>query len=276
MSKTKDGAKAKARKAEMVEEKQNNGQRSVTQVKNILKSVLEGESSQVILQASLALAMSVSEDRPVSEGLVPDAENLADIEDQHIYRALVERLYLRAALEMARNHEDRVLLLNQQPYGPGPTIVMLAVEGGEWALVHELLALGADPSQPGGDGATVFHSAIVGNSEGYLPDELIDAFKAAGASPNTPDREGMTPLDLAADIERIDCIAKLIEIGADVSASGIKPALLPALLAEHGYGDLAARLASAKTESSKAATAGKRTKTEQGVKKAKSARKKGK
>jgi hypothetical protein len=276
MSKKRNLAKSNAREAGMANGTQNDGHRSVAQVKNILESVLQGESSQVILQASLALAMSVSDDQPLSEARAPDAGNLGDFEDQHIYRALVERLYLRAAIEMARNHEDRVLLLNLRPFEADPTILMLAVERGEWALVRELIELGVDPSEPGGDGSTVFHSAIVGNNEGYLPDELIDVFKAAGASPNTPDRDGMTPLDFAADMERIDCIAKLIEIGADVNASGIKPALLPALLAEHGYGDLAARLVSTKSKSSKAGPAGKRSRTGSGVKDAKRARKNGK
>lgn len=88
----------------------------------------------------------------------------------------------------------------------------------QWALLSRnvqgmqgLLEAGADPGQPGIDGATAVHLAAMANDATYLTVLL-----ARGADPNTPNgRTGAVPLVSAIRGNRHEQFAMLLRAGAD-------------------------------------------------------------
>jgi uncharacterized protein len=123
----------------------------------------------------------------------------------------------------------------------------------EWALLQQskpgmnaLLDAGANPSKPGMDGDTVLHLAARANDPGYLkllldrgadpnaPNGVTqsppidaalmnpqnDAFElllAHHADPNRADRMGDTPLHVAAQVHKSQCVLDLLKAGANPS-----------------------------------------------------------
>lgn len=121
----------------------------------------------------------------------------------------------------------------------------------QWALLRQskpamgaLLAAGANPSEPGLGGDTVLHLAAKANDISYLKlllehgadvnaphgitqappiDAALmnpqnDAFElllAHHADPNRPDRMGDTPLHIAAQVHKPQCVLALLKAGAD-------------------------------------------------------------
>ena len=121
----------------------------------------------------------------------------------------------------------------------------------EWALLQQskpaltaLLAAGANPSQPGTGGKTVLHLAAEANDPSYLQlllqhgadpnapngvtqappidaalmnmsDTPFNLLLQYHADPNRADRMGDTPLHVAAEVHKTECILKLLAVGAD-------------------------------------------------------------
>jgi len=133
------------------------------------------------------------------------------------------------------------------PNGKGDRDVNLL----EWALLQQsprgmsaLLDSGANPSIAGVGGATVLHMAAMANDPEYLrilldhgadanaphgktgeaplaaalmnPDSRpFDLLLAHHADPNRTDKLGNTPLHVAAEVHKPDCVMRLLEAGAD-------------------------------------------------------------
>jgi len=135
------------------------------------------------------------------------------------------------------------------PNGTGDRDVTLL----EWSLLQQsprgmaaLLDGGADAARPGVGGATVLHMAAMANDVVYLrtlldhgadanaahgktgeaplaaalmnPDDAaFDLLLARHADPNRGDRLGNTPLHVAAEVHKPECVLRLLEAGADAA-----------------------------------------------------------
>ncbi|MEP7044365.1 MAG: ankyrin repeat domain-containing protein [Dokdonella sp.] len=151
-------------------------------------------------------------------------------------------------------HVRLLITRGADPNGKGDRDVNLL----EWSLLQQsargmtaLLDGGADPAQPGVGGATVLHMAAMANDIVYLrtlldhgadpntphgttgapplsaalmnPDgAAFDLLLAHHADPNRADRLGNTPLQVAAEVHKPDCVLRLLESGADAGHRNLR------------------------------------------------------
>lgn len=114
-------------------------------------------------------------------------------------RGEIRRLAARNPAALAARGDKNVTLLEWAVFNQSP-------EG-----LDELLALGADPSQPGVDGSTVVHLAAMARDPAYL-----ETLLARGADPNVEHAHtGAAPLAAALMGERAIQFRRLLVAGAD-------------------------------------------------------------
>jgi uncharacterized protein len=89
-----------------------------------------------------------------------------------------------------------------------------AVMRGDLAAARALIMKGADVNAHQGDGATALHWAVYRDSV-----EAVDMLVRAGAK-SSPNREGMTPLAMAALFGNPQIVDRLLKAGADAKALG--------------------------------------------------------
>ena len=89
-----------------------------------------------------------------------------------------------------------------------------AVMRGDLAAARALIQKGSDVNAPQGDNATALHWAVYRDSV-----EAVDMLVRAGAK-SSPNREGMTPLAMAALFGNPQVVDRLLKAGADAKAIG--------------------------------------------------------
>ena len=79
-------------------------------------------------------------------------------------------------------------------------------------MFRQILAAGADPDMPDGDGNTLLHAAVESGRA-----EVLQVLLDAGAEPNVPDQYGNAPLRYAAVKEYgdVEVLRVLLDGGAD-------------------------------------------------------------
>jgi uncharacterized protein len=88
--------------------------------------------------------------------------------------------------------------------------LMAAVKSGDAATIRAILKAGANPNAPAPDGLTPLHLAV------HLDNfEIVDLLLKAGANPSTLTRYNIAPLTLAAENGNAGMIDRLLEAGAD-------------------------------------------------------------
>ncbi len=91
----------------------------------------------------------------------------------------------------------------------GDSLLILLVRDGDLTGVRREISRGAEIEHFGSEQWTALDEAVV---RGNLP--IVKVLLAAGANPNLANKEGTTPLMLAARHSKADCIRSLLEAGA--------------------------------------------------------------
>jgi hypothetical protein len=177
-----------------------------------------------------------------------------DLDDSEIYASLLNRGYLMAAFNMANDAEDGDLL----GYGmdaDGWPILLLAAAQGEYDLIEDLVDAGVACDATTAEGSTVFH-VIAGSADDPPGHDILRKLVAHGANPDEADAFGTLPIEEAAAKGNLLAVARLIEIGADVTATDLNAGELAKTLEAAGFNE-AARLITSKAKSpAKAKTPG--------------------
>ena len=104
----------------------------------------------------------------------------------------------------------------------GPSLLQGAIEAFRPEGVDWLLAHGVSADEPDGDGRTPLHHHLVSRNQSSLsPDQLssqlkiADALLKAHANPNLPDRQGQTPLVIAAFQGWVPGVERLLQSGGN-------------------------------------------------------------
>ena len=103
----------------------------------------------------------------------------------------------------------------------GPSLLQAAMkafrpDGVDWLLAH-----GVSADEPDGDGRTPLHHLVSRNQSSLSPDQLssqlkiADALLKAHANPNLPDRQGQTPLVIAAFQGWVPGVERLLQSGGN-------------------------------------------------------------
>jgi ankyrin repeat protein len=103
----------------------------------------------------------------------------------------------------------------------GPSLLQAAMkafrpDGVDWLLAH-----GVSADEPDGDGRTPLHHLVFRNQSSLSPDQLssqlkiADALLKAHANPNRPDRQGQTPLVIAAFEGWVPGVERLLQSGGN-------------------------------------------------------------
>ena len=122
------------------------------------------------------------------------------------------------AAELGSGHGPTIAALLEAGADPqvrdrdGSPPLHTAAETGDPQLVSRLLELGADPNEPGWRGRTALHAAAWGPSAVVL--QLLDA----GADADARDRDGWSPLHVAARADDLATLSALMDAGAEVDA----------------------------------------------------------
>ncbi len=99
------------------------------------------------------------------------------------------------------------------------------IVGGDVKQLEQALRNGADPNSLNTDGTSALQWAIVGSGETGTVYGQVKALLTAGANPNQPDRQGMTPMHSAALHGSEAVMDALISLGGDpnISTAGQTP-----------------------------------------------------
>jgi ankyrin repeat protein len=103
----------------------------------------------------------------------------------------------------------------------GPSLLQAAMEAFRPEGVDWLLAHGVSADEPDGDGRTPLHHLVSRNQSFLSPDQLssqlkiADALLKAHANPNRPDRQGQTPLVIAASQGWVPGVERLLQSGGN-------------------------------------------------------------
>ena len=107
-----------------------------------------------------------------------------------------------------------------------------AVMRGDLAAARALIQKGSDVNAPQGDKATALHWAVYRDSV-----EAVDMLVRAGAK-SSANREGMTPLAMAALFGNPQIVDRLLEAGADAKALGPNGESMMMFAARNGNTDV--------------------------------------
>jgi ankyrin repeat protein len=97
--------------------------------------------------------------------------------------------------------------------GGGKTVLMIAAELGDLALLNTLLATGVDVNAPADDGLTALHFAIHPDAKLQFLQRLLDH----GASPTAATSRGHTPLHYSVTASHVVGMKLLLRAGADIN-----------------------------------------------------------
>jgi len=99
------------------------------------------------------------------------------------------------------------------------SLVHVAASGGNVKALRYLLRLGLKAQDEDGEGDTPLHYAVrqrwLASIEGGL--DVMDTLVDAGLHPDTPNGDGLTPLQLAVSLHRTSAALRLLRLGADPS-----------------------------------------------------------
>ena len=125
-----------------------------------------------------------------------------------------------------------VILSISAGIGAAGSDVANAIERGDVAAARALVQKGADVNAPQGDGATALHWAVYRDSV-----EAVDMLMRAGAK-SAANREGMTPLAMAALYGDPRIVDRLLKGGADAKALGPNGESMVMFAARNGNPDV--------------------------------------
>lgn len=99
----------------------------------------------------------------------------------------------------------------------GDTPLMVAVRTGFERSINKLVAAGADITKQNPNGESALHTALIESQNG-IAEALASALQIRGVNPDTlQDKDGNTPLHLAARSDATAVMEKLLESGADIN-----------------------------------------------------------
>src|ERR1041384_6598313 len=99
--------------------------------------------------------------------------------------------------------------------GAGPSEIASAAERGDLAAIRALIAKKVDVNAAQPDGATALHWAVYRNSA-----EMADVLLRAGAKAQVTNKDGISPLYMAALYGNPTIVNSLIKSGADAKGKG--------------------------------------------------------
>lgn len=102
-----------------------------------------------------------------------------------------------------------------------------------------LLARGADPARVTNQDMTALHFLVLMHAEESALVELLQIFLAKGADFDAPTNNGLTPLMLAADRNRLQLVKALLAAGADPKAVAKDGHTALSIARERGHGNVA-------------------------------------
>lgn len=122
----------------------------------------------------------------------------------------------------------------------GYTVVMAAARSSHVAMLRELLARGGNAKQADREGYTVLHWAV-GQPviDQAAPASCVKLLVEAGADPNAPAHDGITPLMNAAWFGLRNAASELLSNGADPSRKNNKGQTAQAMARQRGHHELA-------------------------------------
>ncbi|MBE1161435.1 ankyrin repeat domain-containing protein [Dyella acidiphila] len=141
----------------------------------------------------------------VAEGANPDAQGKDDV-------TLLEWALLRQSKPAMSALLDAGAQASQPGLG-GDTVLHLAAKANDVSYLKLLLDHGADPNAPHGVTQAPPIDAALMNPQ----NDAFDLLLAHHADPNRPDRLGDTPLHVAAQVHKPQCVLALLKAGADPS-----------------------------------------------------------
>lgn len=162
----------------------------------------------------------------VVKTLIERGADLTAVDDEGytpLHRAMAERSddIIDVYVQTLGNQADFDVLSQQ-----GDTPLMIAVRTGFVRSVDKLVAAGADVTTQNPAGASALHVALE-QSENNMSMTLATALQTRGINPDTlADKDGNTPLHIAARMDATAVIEKLLEMGADIdrpNAAGETP-----------------------------------------------------
>ncbi|MBS1715696.1 MAG: ankyrin repeat domain-containing protein [Armatimonadetes bacterium] len=114
------------------------------------------------------------------------------------------------AVQMLKDHGADLKI----PTRGGRTTLDFAVKSGGLQLCRYLLSEGLDPNKVTTNWTTLYR-AVSANR----PD-VVGLLLESGSKPNLPNKQGNTPMHMAAELETPDCLALMSRYGGDVNVTG--------------------------------------------------------
>lgn len=103
--------------------------------------------------------------------------------------------------------------------GEGYSPLLLAVDLGHYEIAEYLVAKGADPKKKNSEGRSILHLTALHNDYEIL--DLFSENKEVRSLLEDRDQDGNTPLLLSALYDSVECLERLINLGADPLAKNL-------------------------------------------------------
>ncbi|PJZ24136.1 hypothetical protein CH352_00365 [Leptospira hartskeerlii] len=113
------------------------------------------------------------------------------------------------------NHPPDIESRNGEGYSP----LLLAVDMGHLEIAEYLVSKGADPKKKNSEGRTILHLTALHNDYEIL--DLFSENKEVRSLMENKDQDGNTPLLLSALYDSVECLERLLNLGADPLARNL-------------------------------------------------------